>query len=150
MIYKYKEYVQIRSVCKDDINDCRFLAEYKLDNGDKDKKALVIMKNPSKADDNISDQTINTVLDYMHIFNYSKVYVMNLIPIYGLDSRITILTTEANESMQNIHDRMPLIMEQRELETWLYDDSSVEFLLHKKQGGLSIALGGVQQTLDLL
>jgi putative SOS response-associated peptidase YedK len=68
---------------------------------------------------------------------------------YGLDSRVTILTTEANESMQNIHDRMPLIMEQRELETWLYDDNSVEFLLHKKPGGLSIASGGVQQTLDL-
>lgn len=68
---------------------------------------------------------------------------------YGLDNRVAILTTEANDSMERIHDRMPLIMEQNEIDTWLYDDNSVEFLLHKRPGDLRIAEGSVQQTLDL-
>lgn len=68
---------------------------------------------------------------------------------YGLDNRVAILTTEANDSMEKIHDRMPLIMEQNEIDTWLYDDNSVEFLLHKRPGELLIAEGSVQQTLDL-
>lgn len=68
---------------------------------------------------------------------------------YGLDNRVAILTTEANKSMEGVHDRMPLIMERSEVDTWLYDDNSVEFLLHKRPGELRIASGGVQQTLNL-
>ncbi|MBA4700715.1 MAG: SOS response-associated peptidase [Ruminococcus sp.] len=68
---------------------------------------------------------------------------------YGLDERFVILTTDANESMQNIHDRMPLIIEPSEIDNWLHDDNSVEFLLHKRPGELLIAEGSVQQTLDL-
>jgi len=71
----------------DKSKDCRFLIAFNLDNGYECKKALVIMKNPSKADCNISDQTINTVLEYMHEFRYSKVYIMNLIPKYGTNSK---------------------------------------------------------------
>lgn len=68
---------------------------------------------------------------------------------YGLDDKFVILTTDANESMQNIHDRMPLILEPSEIDNWLHDDNSVEFLLHKRPGELRIAEGSVQQTLDL-
>lgn len=42
-----------------------------------------------------------------------------------------ILTTQANESVSTVHERMPLILERQELEDWVLDDGAVEFLLHK-------------------
>lgn len=46
-------------------------------------------------------------------------------------NRFVILTTEANASVSMVHDRMPLILEQQEVEDWVLDDYAVEFLLHK-------------------
>lgn len=68
---------------------------------------------------------------------------------YDQDNRFVIFTTDANDSMQNIHNRMPLIMEPSEVDTWLHDDKSVEILLRKTPGELSITSGNIQQTLDL-
>lgn len=45
--------------------------------------------------------------------------------------RFVILTTEANSSVKSVHDRMPLILEQNELEDWVTDDSAAEYFLHK-------------------
>lgn len=87
MTYKYKDYVHVCKMELDKNKDCRFLIVYNLDGGNKSEKALIIMKNPSKANFDISDQTINNVLEYMHEFRYSKVYIMNLIPIYGTNSK---------------------------------------------------------------
>lgn len=47
------------------------------------------------------------------------------------EERFIIITTQANESVKKIHDRMPLILERQELEDWIYDDSFLEFALHK-------------------
>lgn len=41
-----------------------------------------------------------------------------------------IMTTEANESMIKVHDRMPLILEKEELEDW-FDDKKMEQILHQ-------------------
>ncbi len=68
---------------------------------------------------------------------------------YGTEERFTILTTKADEIMEQVHDRMPLIMEPQDIETWLYDNSRVEFLLSKRPQVLNIVSGGVQQTLHL-
>ena len=45
--------------------------------------------------------------------------------------RFVILTTEANSSVKPVHDRMPLILERNELESWVTDDNAVEYFLHK-------------------
>lgn len=45
--------------------------------------------------------------------------------------RFVILTTEANPSVKPVHDRMPLILEQSELEDWVTDDNAAEYFLHK-------------------
>ena len=45
--------------------------------------------------------------------------------------RFVILTTEANPSVKPVHDRMPLILEQNELEDWVTDDGAAEHFLHK-------------------
>ena len=40
-------------------------------------------------------------------------------------------TTAANASMEPVHDRMPLVLEERELEDWIYEDKFTEYALHK-------------------
>lgn len=48
------------------------------------------------------------------------------------EDRFMILTTEANESVREVHHRMPLILEEEELEPWLYEEKMVEFFLNKQ------------------
>lgn len=55
----------------------------------------------------------------------------------GEMERFTILTTAANASMQPVHDRMPLILEESEIEPWLYQENWLESLLRKVPGALS-------------
>lgn len=40
---------------------------------------------------------------------------------YEEGNRFVILTTDANESMRPVHDRMPVILEEHELRDWIYD-----------------------------
>lgn len=46
-------------------------------------------------------------------------------------NRFVILTTEANASVSMVHERMPLVLESKEIQDWMLDDQAVEFLLHK-------------------
>ncbi len=55
----------------------------------------------------------------------------------GSAERFTILTTAANESMLPVHDRMPLILEESEIEPWLYREDWTESILRKIPGPLS-------------
>ncbi len=50
-------------------------------------------------------------------------YMAGFYNLYSEQDRFVILTTQANESVRRTHDRMPLILEGRELEDWLYDAS---------------------------
>lgn len=43
--------------------------------------------------------------------------------------RFVILTTEANESMKRVHDRMPLVLECNQLDEWIYNDQMAENIL---------------------
>ena len=47
------------------------------------------------------------------------------------EDRFVIITTQANESVSPVHHRMPLILDGNELEDWVYDDTFLEFALHK-------------------
>lgn len=47
------------------------------------------------------------------------------------EERFIIITTQANTSVKQVHDRMPLILEKSELEEWVFDDRFLEFALHK-------------------
>lgn len=55
----------------------------------------------------------------------------------GSEERFTILTTAANESMLPVHDRMPLILEESEIEPWLYREDWTESILRKVPKPLS-------------
>ena len=53
-----------------------------------------------------------------------------------------ILTTCANPSVAGVHDRMPLLLESRELEAWIFDNEKLEYFLGKTlQGAISFPLG---------
>ena len=58
-----------------------------------------------------------------------------------------ILTTEANASVSPVHDRMPLILEKEELESWIYDEAFLEFALLKVPAKLQKSQEYEQQTL---
>ncbi len=50
---------------------------------------------------------------------------------YEDGDRFVILTTQANDSMKPVHDRMPLILERAEVADWLFEDAAMIELLHK-------------------
>jgi hypothetical protein len=84
MVYFYKDYV-IKEDIKfkgDSKKNLRYLLEVPLTNNT-DKSILVIMKNPSLADEYKSDHTINNVLKFCNSKQYSKVYIMNLYAYYS-------------------------------------------------------------------
>lgn len=64
------------------------------------------------------------------------------------ERRFVILTTAANDSMKKVHDRMPLILEQRQIEQW-FDDKQMENILHQVPVELKRKTEYEQQSLCL-
>lgn len=64
--------------------------------------------------------------------------------------RFVILTTQANQSVAKIHDRMPLILEEKEIEGWVYDNELADYLLRKVPVQLKTYQEFTQQTLNFL
>ena len=50
----------------------------------------------------------------------------------ALDGRYVILTTAANASMEPVHDRMPLMIAEKDISAWLSDESAVQGLLRQE------------------
>lgn len=44
--------------------------------------------------------------------------------------RFVILTTAANESVEDIHDRMPLVLEKNMLDDWVSNNEMAVHLIH--------------------
>ena len=65
------------------------------------------------------------------------------------EERFIILTTQANASVNPIHDRMPLVLDEDELEDWVYDDKFTEYALHKTPPELRREQEYEQQSLFL-
>ena len=47
--------------------------------------------------------------------------------------RYTILTTQANESMSSVHDRMPVMIRRSEIRAWISDNEKLEEFLTRPQ-----------------
>jgi len=56
--------------------------------------------------------------------------IMLFAGIYTGD-RFVILTTDANDSVKDVHNRMPLILKPREIDDWIFDDKAVTDILRK-------------------
>ncbi len=63
--------------------------------------------------------------------------------------KFVILTTDANESMLSVHDRMPLILERSQLEDWIYDDKRMEAILKQVPAKLERKAEYEQLSLEL-
>jgi putative SOS response-associated peptidase YedK len=50
---------------------------------------------------------------------------------YEDGDHFVIFTTAANASLKSVHDRMPLLIEQDDIEDWIMDDSKTESFLQK-------------------
>ncbi|HFR4159492.1 TPA: DUF1643 domain-containing protein [Bacillus cereus] len=86
----------------------RYSLEISLDNSRTKKTATIIMMNPSKANQNCSDQTVNKVLNFFKDNSkipISKVIILNLFPYYENDSKKLvnrIKSINSNELQENI------------------------------------------------
>jgi putative SOS response-associated peptidase YedK len=50
---------------------------------------------------------------------------------YRDEMHYVILTTQANESVQEVHDRMPLVIPRQELAAWLMDQQAASELMRR-------------------
>lgn len=68
----------------------------------------------------------------------------------GAEPHFVILTTEPNESVRKIHDRMPLILTQEQLESWLSDGGDYRELLKQTPGELKSTMDYEQQKFEFI
>ncbi len=53
--------------------------------------------------------------------NTQVIFLAGLWNLYGKEIRFTVLTTAANASMIQVHDRMPLMVDSDNIDSWLFD-----------------------------
>jgi putative SOS response-associated peptidase YedK len=56
-------------------------------------------------------------------------YMAGIYNFYDDECRFVILTTSANESMEDVHNRMPVVLNKDEVETWIKDSNSTSRIL---------------------
>ena len=61
----------------------------------------------------------------------TAIYMAGFYRRYEDGFHFIIVTTAANDSMRPIHDRMPLILDEREIEPWICEDTKVGYFLKK-------------------
>ena len=69
---------------------------------------------------------------------------------YEDTDRFVILTTVANDSIADVHERMPLLLRQQEVEEWLRDEYMLESFLNSTPHGLKRKMEYQQQSLFFL
>lgn len=79
-----------------------------------------------------------------------KLYFAGCYRFEGDEPHFVILTTEPNESVRKIHDRMPLILKQEQLESWLSDGGDYRELLKQTPGELKSTMDYEQQTFEFI
>ena len=77
-------------------------------------------------------------------------YMAGFYNMFGNEYRYVILTTDANSSIAPVHPRMPLVLEEDEVEGWLLDPDRMRRLLKKQPGPLKREQEYEQQTMTFL
>ena len=72
-------------------------------------------------------------------FTLKNTPVIYLAGIYE-DGRFVIITREANESVINVHDRMPLMIDENDVESWIEDSTLTDKMLHRKLPALQLRM----------
>lgn len=76
-------------------------------------------------------------------------YMAGLYRFEKEESRFVILTTAANASMKDIHDRMPLILDEEAVPEWICNNNETNELLHRVPAMLRTNAMYYQQKLQL-
>ena len=79
--------------------------------------------------------------------DHGPLYLAGLYRRFEEEDHFVILTTAANNSMQEIHPRMPLILENGQLRDWIFDTGKAEALLRQAPPELDATAEYHQQTL---
>ena len=58
------------------------------------------------------------------------IFLAGFYKMFDLENRFVILTTAANESMIATHPRMPLMIGEKDIKDWIFDDSAVRDFLN--------------------
>lgn len=61
----------------------------------------------------------------------NALYMAGLYSYYKDEMRFVILTTDANDSMKEVHNRMPLVIPKNEIETWIFDYKATNDILKR-------------------
>lgn len=77
------------------------------------------------------DKSKNKVAFYRN--DSPVVYMAGFYRSFGETEQFVILTTQANQSISDIHERMPLILEASELGDWIENDSLIVEFLKQRQ-----------------
>lgn len=77
-------------------------------------------------------------------------YMAGIYKRFEDENRFVILTTDANDSVSPVHDRMPLILEESELAKWTAADREFEDMLCMRQVGLCRKQEYEQQRMEFV
>ena len=64
--------------------------------------------------------------------NSPTLYMAGIYNEFADENCFIILTTRANQSMKNIHDRMPVILEKNMIHDWINADDTAIHMLHQE------------------
>lgn len=78
---------------------------------------------------------------------HQSMYMAGFYRKYGSQWHFIIVTTKANQSVEGIHDRMPLILNIEEIIPWIYDTKKAECLLKKTPAPLCPVIPYEQQRI---
>ncbi len=79
----------------------------------------------------------------------SIMYMAGIYNLYETEARFVILTTSANSSIEDVHDRMPLLLTENQIEEWVFDDMKTSTILKQTPYLLNRKSDFEQQTLNL-
>lgn len=115
MNYQYPDYVNtsLITINKQNIGNrtLRFSLNIPIRSSPITKNAAIVMMNPSKATESISDKTVNRVIRMVHRFfdDVTDITITNLYPIYETHSELISLDTNSNQrNMKSISTAIEL------------------------------------------
>ena len=66
-----------------------------------------------------------------NIPNKKALYMAGIYNVFKDEARFVILTTAANQSMERIHHRMPVVLDETEIEPWITRKEEASIFLHR-------------------
>ena len=76
-------------------------------------------------------------------------YMAGIYSVYDNEARFVIITTSANSSVKEVHERMPLLLQKNQLEQWVFNDIQTNTILKQTPYMLKQRADFEQQVLKL-